>query len=202
MAYVKTVWIDDQAPAIDSINLNHIEQGIYDSHELIDDIIDGTIVVARATTATTAENLTTPIVVAPIGSIIMWGASTIPANYMECNGATLPRTHALFAIYGTTWGAGDGSTTFNIPDMRGQFPRGWDHGKGVDAGRTLGSAQDDTFKSHTHVTAVSLGSSDGSAPVPKDSAGAYGSVNVTSKATGGDETRPKNNALIFLIKVS
>ena len=48
---------------------------------------------------------------------------------------------ALFAVIGETFGAGDGSTTFNLPDLRGEFIRGWDNSRGVDSGRVFGSAQ-------------------------------------------------------------
>jgi phage-related tail fiber protein len=53
----------------------------------------------------------------------------------------------LFSAIGTTHGAGDGSTTFNVPDLRGEFVRGWDHGRGVDSGRGLGSLQAQDWKS-------------------------------------------------------
>lgn len=205
MSYVKTLWIDDQAPAIDAINLNHIEDGIANVDTAISNILVGTSVVANATHAITADNLTTPIVVSPIGAIIMWGSTTIPTHYMECNGATLPRTHALFALYGTTWGIGDGVTTFNIPDFRGIFPRGWDHGRGVDAGRTLGSFQEDELESHTHGYTITR-AFDAGGIIPPYIGGGQNSFNTATTGqianTGGVETRPKNNALIFLIKVS
>jgi phage-related tail fiber protein len=60
----------------------------------------------------------------------------------------------LFAAIGTTFGVGDGSTTFGIPDLRGEFARGWDDARGVDTGRTFGSAQAEDFKAHTHLGRV------------------------------------------------
>ena len=59
----------------------------------------------------------------------MYASSNIPTNWLECNGAAISRTtySALFAAIGTTWGSGDGSTTFNLPETRGLFPRGWNH---------------------------------------------------------------------------
>ena len=67
----------------------------------------------------------------------------MPTGWLKCNGALLSRTTyaALFAVIGTTYGAGDGSTTFALPDLRGEFLRGLDDGRGVDGGRALGSAQ-------------------------------------------------------------
>jgi microcystin-dependent protein len=60
------------------------------------------------------------------GTIKMYGAASPPAGWVACNGAALSRTSfpALFAAISTTWGAGDGSTTFNVPDFRGRFPLG------------------------------------------------------------------------------
>jgi phage-related tail fiber protein len=52
----------------------------------------------------------------------------------------------LFSAIGTTFGNGNGSTTFNLPDFRGEFIRAWDAGRGVDAGRTLGSGQGDAIR--------------------------------------------------------
>jgi hypothetical protein len=69
------------------------------------------------------------------GCIYLWPTEVAPAGTLECNGAAVPRTGntaRLFGILGTMYGAGDGSTTFNVPDYRGDFLRGWDHGRGVD----------------------------------------------------------------------
>lgn len=62
----------------------------------------------------------------PPGTILMYGAASAPANYLLCDGTAVSRTiyAALFAIIGTTYGVGDGSTTFNLPDMRQRFPLG------------------------------------------------------------------------------
>lgn len=216
MAYVPTVWIDDQAPAIDAVNLNHIENGIESAHNDIADIIDGDIIVGKAQVAITAESLTTTIAISPVGSIVMWGSSTLPDNYMECNGATLPRTHALFAIIGTTFGIGDGSTTFNLPDLRAQFIRGWDHGKGTDTGRKLGSAQEDAFQGHTFVDGRNdrflggvddRGSGSGNVIGSRSSTFTDNSIQIAADDEHGEprvakETRPINIALMYIIKVS
>jgi hypothetical protein len=67
----------------------------------------------------------------------------VPFGWLVCNGAAVQRVRyrRLFDVIGTAFGAGDGSTTFNIPDLRGEFIRGWDAGRGVDTGRVLGSSQ-------------------------------------------------------------
>ena len=83
------------------------------------------------------------------GSIKMWGSVNPPANWALCNGQAVSRTTyaTLFSRIGTTYGAGDGSTTFNLPDFRDRFPVG--AGGGVSAGATGGYA-DAAVISHTH----------------------------------------------------
>lgn len=79
----------------------------------------------------------------PPGMIAFFAADSPPPHFLECNGAAISRTAyaALFAVIGETFGAGNGSTTFNLPDLRGEFVRGWDNSRGVDSGRVFGSAQ-------------------------------------------------------------
>ncbi len=69
----------------------------------------------------------------PTATIIPWSDSSIPSGYLECNGATVSRTTYadLFAIVGTTYGAGDGSTTFEIPDLQDNIPVGKSNNKAV-----------------------------------------------------------------------
>lgn len=57
----------------------------------------------------------------PVGSVIEFAGSTVPSGYLECDGSAVSRSEysSLFAVIGTTWGAGDGSTTFNLPDLSG-----------------------------------------------------------------------------------
>lgn len=76
----------------------------------------------------------------PVGVISMWGAA-VPSGWLECDGTAVSRTTYadLFAVLGTTWGAGDGTTTFNLPDMRGRAPIGAGTGSGLTA-RTLAAA--------------------------------------------------------------
>lgn len=86
------------------------------------------------------------------GMVVAWPGPAIPTGWLECNGAGISRSaySGLFAAIGTTYGSGNGSTTFNIPDYRGVVLRGFDHGRGLDPGRTLGSYQADAFGSHAH----------------------------------------------------
>ena len=88
----------------------------------------------------------------PTGSVHLMATTTAPSGYLKCNGAAVSRTTYadLFAIVGTTWGEGDGSSTFQLPDLRGEFVRGWDDSRGVDSGRSFASSQSDQNKQHNH----------------------------------------------------
>lgn len=70
----------------------------------------------------------------PAGIVSPWAVDTPPYGWLECNGAAVSRTTyaRLFTNLGIAFGAGNGTTTFNIPDLRGEFIRGWDNGRGID----------------------------------------------------------------------
>ena len=138
----------------------------------------------------------------PPGAVMHFAMNSVPTGWLRANGAAVSRTTfaALFNAIGTTYGAGDGSTTFNLPDLRGEFLRGWDDGRGVDSGRAFGSAQAGEIQSHTHVVQnVSTSSADVSF-VNMAHVNAMGNGSRTSNATGGTETRPRNVALLACIK--
>lgn len=84
-----------------------------------------------------------PLALVQAGEIAFFARSTAPAGYLKANGAAVSRAAyaTLFAAIGTTFGAGDGATTFNLPDLRGEFLRGFDDGRGIDSGRAFGSWQ-------------------------------------------------------------
>jgi len=155
----------------------------------------------------------------PSGAVNSFAMSSAPAGWLSCNGNAVSRTTyaALFAAIGTTYGTGDGSTTFNLPDLRGEFVRGLDDGRGVDSGRNLGSAQADAFQGHWHGIENETNGQAGN-----DGGGGTGSGNVridggpntpypyatytTSDGVNGtprtaSETRPRNIALLYCIKM-
>lgn len=80
----------------------------------------------------------------PPGVVFPYAGPIPPTGWLLADGSAISRTvyARLFTAIGTTYGVGDGSTTFNLPDLRGEFLRGLDNGRGVDAGRALGSRQD------------------------------------------------------------
>lgn len=136
---------------------------------------------------------------AAVGSVSFFAGTTVPTGWLKCNGAALSRLlyTSLFAQIGYTFG-GSGDT-FNLPDLRGEFIRGYDDGRGIDSGRTFGSFQADDLKSHTHTYTryasllVQTGSN-----TPCWS----GTSTIDTGATGGTETRPRNLALMPCIKYS
>lgn len=161
----------------------------------------------------------------PTGTVIWFADDSVPTGYLEANGAAVSRTTyaTLFTLIGTTYGSGDGATTFNLPDLRGYFVRGWDNGRGVDTGRVFGSNQvemigphDHTFvgsplSGHTHTFVIG---DNGSSAGPHQGSGGYQGSEVT-KNTGstsggtpagtinnnsGTENRPVNIALFPCIK--
>lgn len=139
----------------------------------------------------------------PASTVIYVAQNTAPTGYLKANGAAISRTTYadLFAAIGTTFGAGDGSTTFNVPDLRGEFIRAWDDSRGIDSGRSFGSAQADEFKSHVHSN--SAGSTSWNNVGPYDAVGVNAFATATPPDTlsaGGSETRPRNIALLACIK--
>lgn len=86
-----------------------------------------------------------------VGEVAFFARTTPPSGWLKANGAAVSRTTyaALFAAIGTTFGAGNGRTTFNLPDLRGEFLRGLDDGRNIDRGRRLGTAQGDAIRNIT-----------------------------------------------------
>lgn len=137
------------------------------------------------------------------GVIEMFGSAAAPVGYLKCDGAAVSRAAFpdLFAVIGTIHGPGDGATTFNVPDMRGEFARGWDDGRGVDVARAFGSTQADELKSHLHAVSPPSATDDTAAGLTTAGSGGAELINpYNTGLTGGPETRPRNVALLFIIK--
>lgn len=154
-----------------------------------------------------------------VGMISYFARSTAPNGYLKANGALVSRTTYadLFSVIGVTYGAGDGSTTFRLPDLRAEFIRGWDDGRGVDSGRVLGSTQAQQVGKHKHVVAWGthltsafgqtlnrwrFGSgeedSDNYWHYTNDGTNYDGAVNAPGVI--GDENRPRNIAMLACIR--
>jgi phage-related tail fiber protein len=139
----------------------------------------------------------------PVGAVAYFAMASAPAGWLKANGAAVSRTvyAALFSAIGETYGAGDGSTTFNLPDLRAEFIRGWDDGRGIDTARAFGSAQSGAIESHAHGIGQAQTSGSNFAYnertiFPDNIAGST----LFSTATGGAETRPRNVAMLACIK--
>lgn len=150
---------------------------------------------------------------APVGSEMLWPLATPPTGYLEEDGSAISRTTyaALFAVIGTSYGPGDGSTTFNLPDARGEHIRIWDHGAGRDpdaasrtdrgdgtTGDNPGTRQADQIESHTHTVTQAIFNGNHSSPT----GGTYARIAsaTTTGATGGNETRGRNVYRMMIIK--
>jgi microcystin-dependent protein len=138
----------------------------------------------------------------PTGQVIYVAFSSAPTGYLKANGAAISRTtySTLFTAIGTTFGVGDGSTTFNVPDLRGEFIRGWDDSRGVDTSRAFGSAQVDELKSHQHTWNFFVNNHLTGTTGNTCLATNQGSIDRNTGLTGGTETRPRNVALLACIK--
>ena len=162
------------------------------------------------------------------GDVKFSAANSVPAGWLKADGAEVSRRtfSALFAAIGTTYGAGDGSTTFVLPDLRGEFIRGFDDGRGIDAGRAFGSSQKGTL--HPYDTTDNKANGIWSASTTQNSGAAsqvamgvdpYSTTDYPTVTVGGvDATvnyalpglagdrgysgvaRPRNIALLALIK--
>ncbi|AQX28406.1 MULTISPECIES: phage tail protein [unclassified Bartonella] len=166
-----------------------------------------------------------PKVSFPSGFIACFAMEKIPTEWLLCDGKAYVREEyaSLFEAIGEVWGKGDGTTTFNVPDFRGMFLRGLDSERGIDKNRVLGSEQKDSFESHTHTGKTNkAGQHKHSFVMSKerndiqgggglirhrdpetrytDSAGEHTHEIILNK-TGEEETRPKNMAVIYAIKV-
>lgn len=136
----------------------------------------------------------------PAGEVAAFARNTAPDGWLVCNGQAVSRTTyaRLFAAIGTTFGAGNGSSTFNVPDLRGEFIRGWDMGRGVDVSRSFGSRQGDMFRSHDHGISMADNLSVSGIKIKEGDGPVDAFARTTSE--GGVETRPRNVALLYCIR--
>lgn len=162
-----------------------------------------------------------------VGEVTHFAMATPPTGFLKRNGAAVSRTTyaALFARIGTLYGAGDGSTTFNLPDSRAHFDRGVDDGRNLDPGRVLGSAQTSQNAAHVHAGSAAVAGNhthsmwinldrgpgtDGNAiwgdepyygsTGPTTSAAGDHTHSITIASSGGPEARPLNTAFLACIK--
>ncbi len=176
----------------------------------------------------------------PSGAVFCIAVASVPSGYLECNGATVSRTTyaALFAVIGTQYGSTN-SSNFKVPDLRGEFVRGFDNGRNADSGRSIGSSQGSQNASHNHSASASStagahshalnyqrkqvedtgtafvtdirregGDGDGGSTTFTNNtnsgfmnnATVSVSTSVSISNQGGNESRPRNVAMMYVIK--
>lgn len=130
----------------------------------------------------------------PIGTIITSARATAPDGFLLCDGSAISiNTYInLYNVIGNAYGNGNGSTTFNIPDLRGEFIRGADNGRGVDAGRQIGSNQSDAMR---NLTGTYYGALDG-----EGGYSAFCTGGATGVFTGGGAITQIRNASSYEMK--
>ena len=201
MSYVKTNWVDGQNKydiktqadvvinsdvklvysgvggiPISASNLNKLEQGVYDAHQSL----------------------------FPTGVITMWSTNTAPTGYVLCDGSAISRTTyaSLYAVIGTTYGSGDGSTTFNLPNLKGRIPVGRDAAQtefdvlGETGGEKTHLLTIAEMPSHTHTYTRDTDTSTGAQTVSSTNKIQQDS-SATTDSTGGDTTH--NNLQPYIV---
>tara|TARA_R110002050_G_scaffold57423_3_gene128955 strand:+ start:96124 stop:97563 length:1440 start_codon:yes stop_codon:yes gene_type:complete len=168
----------------------------------------------------------------PVGSLMIMDGNVVPAGYLKRNGAALSRTAypALWAyaqsvsnfiaqatkdgayeVYAGYYGSGNGTTTFTLPDARGEFIRAWDDGRGVDAGRGVGSHQKHAIENitgsfvgrgATSALGVFTDELQASVAYTGNGAGHVGKITFDASNTvnTATETRPRSIAYLFCVK--
>lgn len=159
----------------------------------------------------------------PVGGLYVHTGSTAPNGYIKANGALLSRSaySGLWAFAQASgnlassdgvwtngqYSPGDGSTTFRIPDLRAEFIRMWDDGRGIDAGRTFGSLVLDAMQGHAHQSSAASGATGSAAAGGGNPVATQGTVTgspVTDGTNGtprtAAETRPRSVAYLPCIK--
>ncbi|WP_256349820.1 phage tail protein [Pseudomonas sp. B6002] len=137
----------------------------------------------------------------PVGSMMSFPVNKVAPGFLELDGSvkSVAAYPDLAMFLGGAFNKGDeGTGNFRLPESRGEFLRGWDHGRGVDAGRAIGSWQEDMFKSHTH--RLQYGNQAGGNWGSPGYAALGQNTSNGIEATGGSETRPRNLAVMWCIK--
>ncbi|HBB1457238.1 TPA: phage tail protein, partial [Escherichia coli] len=129
----------------------------------------------------------------PVGVPVPWPSVTPPTGWLKCNGAAFSAEEypELAKVYPTN----------KLPDLRGEFIRGWDDGRGIDLGRTLLSAQNGSIEAHDHYYNGAIYTSSGPSWSNTTDAGHREYSGFTS-SYGGSETRPRNIAFNFIVRAA
>ncbi|ULK08233.1 phage tail protein [Shigella dysenteriae] len=129
----------------------------------------------------------------PVGVPVPWPSVTPPTGWLKCNGAAFSAEEypELAKVYPTN----------KLPDLRGEFIRGWDDGRGIDSGRTLLSAQDGSIEAHGHDYNGVIYTSSGPSWANTTAAG-HRAYSGSTSSYGGSETRPRNIAFNYIVRAA
>ncbi len=137
----------------------------------------------------------------PVGVPIPWPSATPPTGWLKCNGAAF--TASQYPKLAKAYPA------LRLPDLRGEFIRGWDDGRGVDSGRGILTGQEDALKSHAHNSPTAGSSSPGAGTYEVPGAmsnNLYADYDyfmaAPTEVTGGNETRPRNVAYNYIVRAA
>lgn len=179
---------------------NNIATAIASKADLASPTFTGTPAVPTASTGTNSTQIaSTAFVQSAVGSAVltgeikMWGTATAPSGYLLCNGAAVSRTTyaALYALIGTTYGSGDGSTTFNLPNFTDRMPIG---GGNLYANGATGGSKDAVVVSHSHTATVTDPGHSHTFNYNNSSSGGIQSANGTANGTSNTSTNAVSTA--------
>jgi len=233
--YIRTDAVDSNMLNTNSVTSDAIAANAVGASELADDAVDTNAIADNAVTTAkignnqiTEAKIASSVIFTPVATVIWYAGSTAPTGYLKSNGDTIPNGtgtvqgvtadfSALYAVIGAT-----------LPDLRGEFIRGFDDGKGTDNGRSIRTFQFDTNKQHNHTATTTITDpghkhtttvdnaplfpANGGVSINYGGAGGYPATNfsmntnttgitaATTTANEGGEARPRNIALLACIK--
>ncbi|KLU14420.1 MULTISPECIES: phage tail protein, partial [Xenorhabdus] len=135
----------------------------------------------------------------PVGVPIPWPLKDAPTGWIKCNGSAF--TAAQYPELARAY------PSLRLPDLRGEFIRGWDDGGKIDPGRALLSLQIDSVGRHDHVFRQTWGATEGDStggryPVSADTNGKLLDISISTDYYGGNETRPRNIAFNYIVRAA
>lgn len=175
----------------DKLNLTSVNQNILNTGTFSN--TGNTTVTGTLTVSSTASVNGVTYATLPAGVIVSWGTTTAPNGWLKCDGSAVSRTtySGLFSVISTTFGAGDGSTTFNLPNIKAKNIIGHDSTNtkfdtmGETGGEETHTLTTTEMPAHTHDLPLRSTNSGGTALTPQDSDGSGASETDTTASTGG-----------------
>ena len=172
------------------------------SNELANGAVNTIAIADGAVTQAKASNM-----LVPAGAVMAFAMNSAPTGWLTADGSSVSRTTyaSLFTAIGTTYGSGDGATTFTLPDLRGYFVRGFGTNSDGTAAGTFGAKQAEMVGPHSHPNSVfegylPIGSGGWRYDHYQDGGDSEFKANLSTSNNTGTENRPKNIAMLYCIK--